>query len=290
MQNQLQVVQDRIRRQREFEQAQAQQAALIQQQTAAIAQQSANARDLYAMQQAQQAAAAPQPMPMRPAGPTQPQQLPLFTRRQAPIPPKAGQLRRGGPMQAAPQVQPEGQASTQLPLFGTTGEPSLPALRAAGVKTKAAPSAPKPRATKTAGARGLKKGAKVAEITVKETPSAVQKPSPAPVSARKQPEAGKGVGAKVPAKREATAKGKVLKDEKQRSAVQAETLKEDAKPPKAEAAIAAAPQVAEGPVPLVLEQADGTKVKVADGQNLIKKLDRDIKKLEDLLACLTTIR
>jgi len=169
MANQLQVVQDRIRRQREFEQAQAQQQALIAQQTEAIAQQSRNARDLYAMQQAQQQAAAQQPMPMRPAGPTQPQQLPLFTRRQAPVPPKAGQLRRGGQMQvAAPVAAPQAAGGTQVPLFTQAGEPSVAALRAAGVKTKLPPTPAKPRATKTAGARGLRKGAKVAEITVRD--------------------------------------------------------------------------------------------------------------------------
>lgn len=246
MQNQLQVIQDRIRRQREFEAAQAQQAALIQQQTDALAQQSANARDLFDMQQAQQAAAGQQPMPMRQAGPTQPQQLPLFTRTQAPIPPRAGQLRRGGQMQPVPEVQPEDrglrQASTQLPMFTQEGAPTLPALRAAGVKTKVAQPAPKPRAAATPGARGLRRGAKVAEITVKETPSAVQKPSPAKVPARQQPKAGEGVGAKVSAKREAAAKGKALKAEKQRPDVPPKkTLKKEApKPPKAVAATVAA--------------------------------------------------
>jgi hypothetical protein len=168
MANQLQVVQDRIRRQREFEAAQAQQQALIAQQTEAIAQQSANARDLYAMQQAQQQTGQ-QPMPMRPAGPTQPQQLPLFTRRQAPVPPKAGQLRRGGQMQvAAPVAAPTTAGGTQVPLFTQAGEPSVAALRAAGVKTKLPPTPAKPRATQTAGARGLRKGAKVAEVNVVE--------------------------------------------------------------------------------------------------------------------------
>lgn len=178
MANQLQTVQDRIRRQREFAQAQAQQQALIAQQTEAIAQQSRNARDLYAMQQAQQQTGQ-QPMPMRPAGPTQPQQLPLFTRRQAPVPAKAGQLRRGGQMQvAAAPIETRGlrQATLQAPMFGMTGEPTLPALRAAGVKTKLPPTPAKPRATQTAGARGLRKGAKVAEVNIvsEEKPNATQ--------------------------------------------------------------------------------------------------------------------
>jgi len=179
MGNQLQAIQDRLRRQQEFEAAQAQQAALIQQQTDAIAQASQNARDLYAMQQAQQAAGS-QPMPMRQAGPTQPQQLQLFNRRQAPVPPRAGQLRRGGQMQAVPEAQPEDrglrQVSTQLPMFTQEGEPTMPALRAAGVKTKIATAPAKPRATKTPGARGLRKGAKVAEVNIvtEEKPNATQ--------------------------------------------------------------------------------------------------------------------
>jgi hypothetical protein len=190
MGNQLQVIQDRLRRQQEFEAAQAQQAALIQQQTDAIAQASQNARDLYAMQQAQQAAAVQPTMPMRQAGPTQPQQLPLFTRRQAPVPPKAGQLRRGGQMQAVPEAQPEDrglrQASTQLPMFTQAGEPTLPALRAAGVKTKVAPTPAKPRATQTPGARGLRKGAKVAEIITLPT-RLTAGPAPATAVAAIQP-------------------------------------------------------------------------------------------------------
>jgi hypothetical protein len=142
------------------------------------------------------------------------------------------------------------QASTQLPMFTREGEPTMPALRAAGVKTKIATAPAKPRATKTPGARGLKKGAKVAEVTVKETPSAVQKPSAKKVSPRKQPEAGKGVGAEVPAKREAAAKGKALKAEKQRPSVPAKTTlkKEAPQPPKAVAAIAAAPAAPAAPV------------------------------------------
>lgn len=246
MQNQLQVIQDRIRRQREFEAAQAQQATLIQQQTDALAQQSANARDLFDMQQAQQAAAGQQPMPMRQAGPTQPQQLPLFTRTQAPIPPRAGQLRRGGQMQPVPEVQPEDrglrQASTQLPMFTQEGAPTLPALRAAGVKTKVAPPAPKPRAAATPGARGLRRGAKVAEITVKETPSAVQKPSPAKVPVRQQPKAGEGVRVEDAAKQKAAPKGEALKAKKQRPDVPSKrALKKEApKPPKAVAATVAA--------------------------------------------------
>ena len=237
MANQLQVIQDRRRRQQEFEAAQAQQAALIQQQTEALAQQSANARDLYTMQQGQTPTPFPS-LPMRQAGPTQPQQLPLFGGG-LPRPTRGERLRAAQPLPtttalpegtlltqpAQPEVagetradleqerdqlqrivaayQSKGtnritapirdnaikrlreiettlarmpattrglrQATLQVPMLGATGEPTLPALRAAGVKTKVAPTPPKPRATKTAGARGLRKGAKVAEIITTQT-------------------------------------------------------------------------------------------------------------------------
>ena len=246
MPNQLQAIQDRMRRQREFEQAQAQQQAVIQQQTEALAQQSAYARDLYAMQQAQQAAAVQPTMPMRQTGPTQPVQLDLFNRREAPRPSRAAALRRGVPG-AQPVVAPvevpltAAQRRAQLPLFTQAGQPSIAALRSAGAKTKVAPTPPKPRAAATPGARGLKKGAKVVEVNVRETPSAVQKRSPAAVPARQQPKAGEGVGAEVPTKREAAAKGEALKVKKQRPSVPAKkTLKKEApKPPKAVAAPAA---------------------------------------------------
>ena len=251
MANQLQVIQDRLRRQQEFEAAQAQQAALIQQQTDTIAQQSANARDLYAMQQAQQAAAVQPTMPMRQTGPTQPVQLDLFNRRQAPVPSRAEGLRRGVSA-GLPAVQADipltaAQRRAQVPLFTQEGEPSVAALRAAGVKTKVAPTPPKPRATQTPGARGLRKGAKVAEVTVKETPSAVQKPSAAKVPARQQPEAGKGVGAEVPAKGETAPKGKALKAKTEKPAAKKPLKKEAPQPPKAVAATAAAPAVTETP-------------------------------------------
>jgi hypothetical protein len=316
MGNQLQVIQDRLRRQQEFEAAQAQQAALIQQQTEALAQQSANARDLYDMQQAQQAAAGQQPMPMRQAGPTQPVQLPLFGGG-LPRPTRGERLRAAQPLPTTTAL-PEGtlltqpaqqevagetradleqerdqlqrivaayqskgtnritapirdnaikrlreiektlaampaedrglrQASTQLPMFTQEGEPTLPALRAAGVKTKVAPTPPKPRATQTPGARGLRRGAKVAEVTVKETPSAVPKPSAKKVPARQQPEAGKGVGAEVPAKGKAAPKGEALKAKTEKPAAKKSLKKEAPQPPKAVAAPAAAPAVTETP-------------------------------------------
>lgn len=173
MQNQLQAIQDRIRRQREFEAAQAQQAAVIQQQTEALAQQSANARDLYAMQQAQQAAGQ-QPMPTRQAGPTQPVQLDLFNRRQAPVPSRAEGLRRGVgtglPVAAVEIPQTAAQRRAQLPLITQEGQPSMAALRSAGRKetVKPAPAAPKAPVSKPRTQRGLKKQAGVAAVNVAE--------------------------------------------------------------------------------------------------------------------------
>jgi hypothetical protein len=150
MANQMQAIQARIQRQREFEAAQAQLAAQQQAQMNQIAQQSQNARDLYILQQQQAAAAAPtaQPaLPMVPAQPRAPQQLPLFTPKQAPRPSRAEGLRRGGrgaalPEEQVPAVQPrvDLRRSPQLPLFTQEGKPSLAALRAAGVKGKVVPT------------------------------------------------------------------------------------------------------------------------------------------------------
>lgn len=263
MANQLQIIQDRARRQREFEAAQAQQQALIQQQTEELARQSANARDLYAMQQAQQQAAEQQPMPMRQAGPTQPVQLDLFNRRQAPRPSRAEALRRGVGVQPEPAAAVSApltaaQRRAQLPLFTQEGEPSVAALKGAGKKTKVALTTPKPRATKTAGARGLKKGAKVAEVTVREPSAAVRGVVGKPVVSRK-------------------AKAEALKPT---------PSKKEPPPPKVEAAVAAPSVAPEGPIAITLELSDGTKLKTKDANKLRDKLDKDIVKFETLLACL----
>jgi hypothetical protein len=139
MANQLQTIQDRVRRQREFEAAQAQQAALIQQQTDELARQSANARDLYTVQQGQTPIPFPS-LPMRQTGPTQPQQLPLFTRRQAPVPSRAEGLRRGvGTGLPANQTETpltSAQRRAQVPLFTQEGKPSVAALKSAGRKER----------------------------------------------------------------------------------------------------------------------------------------------------------
>jgi hypothetical protein len=170
MANQLQAIVDRQRRERELAAIEAQQAAQREADLERLAVQATNQRLLEQAGLAEAPAPAPA-LPMVPITPRQPQQLPLFTRRQAPVPPKAGQLRRGRKMQPAPAAQPDRgirQATLQLPMFTATGEPSLPALKAAGTRKKVA-AAPAPTPAKnTAGARGLKKGAKVAEINVAE--------------------------------------------------------------------------------------------------------------------------
>jgi hypothetical protein len=253
MQNQLQSIQDRIRRQREFEAAQAQQAAVIQQQTEAIAQQSANTRDLYAMQQAQQAAAVQPTLPMRQAGPTQPVQLDLFNRRQAPVPSRAEGLRRGVgtglPVAAVEIPQTAAQRRAQLPLITQEGQPSMAALKSAGRKetVKPAPAAPKAPVSKPRTQRGLKKQAGVAAVEVKETPSATQKGKlkQGRVAERQQDNAGVQGGRDVGDKpktevkaggAQAGGRGIALQRGKKQ-----EVKKEAPQPPKAVAATAAVP-------------------------------------------------
>ena len=260
MSNQLQVIQDQLRRQREFEAAQAQQQALIEQQTEQIAQDSRNARDIFAMQQQQNMLAAQMgatPLPMRPSGPAQPQQLPLFPRRELPVPSRAEGLRRGVGTQIEPLATEQAAAprGRQLPLITQEGQPSVAALKAAGVRGKV--PAPVPLAggkqapptgkrvtpasiakavaeteEKASPARGLKRQAGV--VKTEEKKDAVQKPSAKKVSPRKQPEAGQGVGGKVPRKREAARKGEALKAktikakvEDKRPAVQTAKVKPD---------------------------------------------------------------
>ena len=97
----------------------------------------AQAEEYFAKQQP-----APQSMPMRQAGPTQPQQLPLFTRKQAPVPSRAEGLRRGvGTGLPANQIETpltSAQRRAQVPLFTQEGKPSVAALKSAGRKGQVA--------------------------------------------------------------------------------------------------------------------------------------------------------
>jgi len=179
MANQMQSIQARIQRQREFEAAQGQLAAQQQAQMNQIAQQSQNARDLFILQQ-QQAAAAVQPtqptLPMVPAQPSAPQQLPLFTPKQAPKPSRGQGLRKGGRAAAiqeptGPAIQPrvDLRRSPQIPLFTQEGQPSLAALRAAGVKGKITPTLAK------GGKQAPPTGRAVTPVTVAKAKAEVEK-------------------------------------------------------------------------------------------------------------------
>lgn len=252
MANQLQAIQARLQRQREFEAAQAQQQAAVQQQMDILAQQSQNARDLYAMQQAQQAAAVQPTMPMRETGPVAPRQLELFTRRQAPRPSRAEGLRRGVGVQVPPVTGETpltpAQERAQLALFTREGQPTVAALKAAGKKTKVAPAPAKAPVVKPRAQRGLKKQAGVAavEIVPKEKPSAAQKGKLKQGRVEQRAEDNEGVRAgreagqqppaQVPAGRaEAGGRGVALK----RGAQPEKVAKEAPLPKKAEAAPAA---------------------------------------------------
>lgn len=253
MANPLQVIQDRLRRQREFELAEQQRQQQIEAERQRIAQESRSARDFFAMQQAENVAAAQMGgLPMRQAGPTQPVQLPLFTRRQAPMPSRAEGLRRGVGTQipqAAPAPVPltAAQRRAQIPLITQEGQPSVAALKAAGVKTKLPPAPPKAPVVRQRTQRGLKKQAGVAAVEVKETPSATQerKLKQGRVAERAQDnegvragrEAGQQPTPQVPAGG-AQAGGRRLALQRRKKQ---EVTPEAPKPPKAEAVAAAAP-------------------------------------------------
>ena len=253
MANPLQVIQDRLRRQREFELAEQQRQQQIEAERQRIAQESRGARDFFAMQQAENVAAAQMGgLPMRQAGPTQPVQLPLFTRRQAPVPSRAEGLRRGVGTQipqAAPASVPltAAQRRAQIPLITQEGQPSVAALKAAGVRTKLPPAPPKAPVVRQRTQRGLKKQAGVAAVEVKETPSATQerKLKQGRVEQRQQDNAGVRKGREagqqptpqVPAGG-AQAGGRRLALQRRKKQ---EVTPEAPKPPKAEAVAAAAP-------------------------------------------------
>ena len=245
--NQLQAIRDRLRRQREFEAAQAQQQALIQRQTEQLAQQSQNARDLFILQQAQQVAAVE---PTQQDKVAQATQLELFKRREAPRPSRREALRRGIPgtrsVAAAPiEVSP---TATQLSIFNQEGQPTIAALKGAGLKRKIVVAPAKPPVVRLRTQRGLKRQAGVAavEIVPKEAPRAVQKRSTTSVVARKQPKTSGRVGAGIPTERKTAGKGSKLKTkgkekkEKQKSAIQVE----ESKRPKTQAAPVAAKEAA----------------------------------------------
>jgi hypothetical protein len=158
---QLQAAQQRQQVLEAEQQRAAQQAAEREQQMDLMQQQAAVERDrqVYEAERAQREAevlgrrsarqAEPQPpaaLPTRPVPIRQPQQLPLFTPAQAPVPSRAEGLRRGVGTQPVPlapiEPEPTGRAPRQLPLITQAGQPSVAALRSAG--TTGPVSAPVP--------------------------------------------------------------------------------------------------------------------------------------------------
>jgi hypothetical protein len=327
---------DRARRGTEFEQATGQRQLTEQEQRDADYERAIAQREL-------QAASVPvgttlENMPMREAGPRQPQQLPLFKRGQTPRPSRTELLRKGiAPLrtEAAPApVDLEPTGNVQLEMFTNEGKPTVAALKGAGLRRKIKPvpagtgikqapptgkkltrediAAARAGAEEKAGPkRGLKKQAGIAKV---EKANAVQERSAEAVDAREQAATGKGMGGQVPPARQAARaiaqlrKGKAVTDTGEPDRKEA-IVPENVKPPKEEppvpkteaaaAVSAAAAQPAPAakpatsakaeagkPVPITVELADGRTMRIPDGKKLLDKLDKDIEKFEQFLACL----
>ena len=140
MQQQMNLAQSRQAQEQAAQQAAAQREADLNR----LAVQAQNQRQLDLVQESQQQPAAP--MPMRPLPIRQPQHLPLFNRRQAPVPSRAEGLRRGvgtqiqpaEPAPIAPPTPGEFQRAGQLSLFTQQGQPTVAALRSAAKPTPVA--------------------------------------------------------------------------------------------------------------------------------------------------------
>ena len=139
------------------------------------------------------------PAPMRQAGPTQPQQMELFTRRQAPRPSRTEGLRRGigtrVPEQEGKRPLTPKERLKQRKLFTLEGKPTMEALKSAGERRQLPPQARVERVVPKQ-ARGLKRVG-VASVERKETPSAVQVKGAAKVPVQPRAEGRKGVGEEV---------------------------------------------------------------------------------------------
>lgn len=100
------------------------------------------------------------PAPMRQAGPTQPQQMELFTRRQAPRPSRTEGLRRGigtrVPEQEGKRPLTPKERLKQRKLFTLEGKPTMEALKSAGERRQLPPQARVERVVPKR-ARGLKR-------------------------------------------------------------------------------------------------------------------------------------
>ena len=131
----LNALQQQIARQRAFQLAEQQQAAERERQMNLMEAQ----RQQQIMMQSQQQPA-PAPMPMVQMQPRSPQQLSLFSRREAPVPSRAEGMRRGVgtqlPIPTGPAVTPriDLRRGTQVPLITQQGQPSVAALKSAGTR------------------------------------------------------------------------------------------------------------------------------------------------------------
>lgn len=233
---------DRERRGTEFDQAAAQREQQTQAQRDADYERALAQRELQAAQQAETGQPLLSGFPMRQAGQPTPQQLPLFKRGQTPRPSRSELLRRGmapvTPTATRPAVDLEPTDNVQLEMFNNAGQPTVAALKGAGLRRKARPvpagtgvkqapptgkkvtrediAAARAGAEEKAGPkRGLKKQAGVAKV---EKANAVQERSPTQVDAREQAGTGKGMGGEVaPAVKTARAGGDLRKGKAQQS-------------------------------------------------------------------------
>jgi hypothetical protein len=208
MPNQLQIIQERMRRQQEFEAAQQARDTAQQIEIDKLSQDSRYARDLYTMQQAQKAEQQAPTMPMVPIQPRTPSQLSLFKRGQAPKPSSRERARRGvNPLlraiEAQQEVKTDGRQVKQLALFTQTGIPTIAALKAVGKKETIVPKAAtggsqiKPTGSKANAVTVAKAKAKldVAKVALKKgEQNAVQKSSATSVDVQKQTKDGGRMG------------------------------------------------------------------------------------------------
>jgi hypothetical protein len=232
----------------------------------------------------------------RTVNPREPQQLPLFGARGLPRPSGAERLRRGatplpetGP--TVPVTPRESlQVAGQLPLFTQEGQPSVAALKGAGLRRKIVPTE-----EKGGKQRPSEPAAKIRQVAEK-------------ISKRQRVDHTYDDGSRFVGiiDNEGTlisgtytyANGDVFegtfRDNSPHNGRVIYANKSEAKYTKGEPTLtkeAPAGETAvetqeEGPVEITLELADGDRMTIPDGQKFLDKLDKDIGKYERFLACL----
>jgi hypothetical protein len=232
----------------------------------------------------------------RQARPAEPQQLPLFGARGLPRPSGAERLRRGatplpetGP--TVPVTPRESlQVAGQLPLFTQEGQPSVAALKGAGLRRKIVPTE-----EKGGKQRPSEPAAKIRQVAEK-------------ISKRQRVDHTYDDGSRfvgiidnkgtLISGTYTYANGDVFegtfRDNSPHNGRVIYANKSEAKYTKGEPTItkeAPAGETAvetqeEGPVEVTLELADGDRMTIPDGQKFLDKLDKDIGKYERFLACL----